>query len=174
MVIQKMTLAECRDALAEADIARLACESGGQPYVVPVYLAYNNKCLYGFSTLGQKIESMRVNPLVCIEIDDVKSQTHWMSVVVFGRYEELPDAPEHKAARLHALELLQKRAEWWEPAYIAGAHGDPAGALIPIFYRIHIDRMTGHRAPDAVEGEPLPPTRPRGRLSRFLNRILGN
>ena len=174
MVIQKMTLAECRDALVEADVARLACESGGQPYVVPVYLAYNNKCLYGFSTLGQKIECMRANPLVCIEIDDVKSQTHWMSVVVSGRYEELPDAPEHKAARLHALELLQKRAAWWEPAYIAGAHGDPAGALIPIFYRIHIDRMTGHRAPDAGEGEPLPPTRPRGPLSRLLNRLLGN
>lgn len=173
MVVQKMTLEECRTALAEAEVARLACERGGQPYVVPVYLAYDGKCLYGFSTLGQKIECMRANPLVCMEIDDVKSQAHWMSVVVFGRYEELPDSPDYIAVRLHALEMLQKRAAWWEPAYVAGAHGDPTEALTPIFYRIHIDRMTGHRAPDSVEVEPVPPIRTRSRLSRVLNRILG-
>ncbi|HSF22940.1 MAG TPA: pyridoxamine 5'-phosphate oxidase family protein [Blastocatellia bacterium] len=109
MVIHKMTLTECRKALAKAEVARLACESNGQPYVVPVYLAYDGKPLYGFSTVGQKIEFMRANPLVCMEVDDVKSQIHWMSVIVFGRYEELPDTPEYFAARSHALELLQKR-----------------------------------------------------------------
>lgn len=171
MVIHKMTLTECRKALAKAEVARLACESNGQPYVVPVYLAYDGKCLYGFSTVGQKIEFMRANPLVCMEIDDVKNQNHWMSVIVFGRYEELPDTPEYFAARSHALELLQKRAIWWEPAYIAGAHDDEAEPLTPIFYRINIDRMTGHRAPDSDEVQPVPRTR--SRLTRVVERVLG-
>lgn len=173
MVIQEMTLEECRNALAEAGVARLACESGGQPYVVPVYLACDGKCLYGFSTLGQKIERMRANPLVCVETDEFKSQNHWMSVVVFGRYEELPDTPEYKAVRLHALELLQERPMWWEPAYVVGAHRDRANPLTPIFYRIHLDRMTGHRvSPDSVEVQPVPPTRARSRLNRLLDRVL--
>jgi len=46
---------------------------------------------------------------------------------------------------------LQKRAMWWEPAYISAEHRDQPHSLIPIFYRIHIDKMTGHRAtPDAT------------------------
>jgi hypothetical protein len=172
MVIREMTPEECRRALAEADIARLACESGGQPYVVPVYLAYDGTALYGFSTVGRKIEFMRANPLVCVEIDDVESQSQWISVVVFGRYEELPDTPDNEAARLHTHELLQKRAMWWQPAYVAGTHGDLASPLIPVFYRIHIARMTGHR-PDSIEPEAVPPTRARRRRSRLLDRVLG-
>ncbi|MFY9608112.1 MAG: pyridoxamine 5'-phosphate oxidase family protein [Blastocatellia bacterium] len=174
MVIQEMTPEECRKALAETGVARLACESAGQPYVVPVCLAYDGKCLYGFSTLGQKIEHMRANPLVCLEIDDVKDQHHWMSVVAFGRFEELPDKPEFKAVRLHALELLQKRATWWEAACVAWAHGDRANPLTPVFYRIHLDRMTGRRvSPDSVEIQPAPTTRGHSRLNRLLDRVLG-
>jgi hypothetical protein len=35
---------------------------------------------------------------------------------------------------------------WWEPAYISQKHRDQIHSLIPIFYRIHIEKMTGHRA----------------------------
>ena len=37
---------------------------------------------------------MRANPLVCVEWDEVTSFDHWISVIVYGRYEELPDASE--------------------------------------------------------------------------------
>lgn len=66
----------------------------------------------------------------------------WTSVIVLGRYEELPDEP----ARLAAYEVLQKRAMWWEPGYVATGHCDVPHSLTPIFYRIHIQRMTGRRA----------------------------
>jgi hypothetical protein len=172
MVIREMTLEECRDALAKGDVARLACESGGQPYIVPVYLAYDGEALYGFGTVGHKIDCMRANPLVCLEMDEVKSESDWMSVIVYGRYEELPDTPEYESARLHAHELLQKRAVWWEPAYVAGVHGDRAQPLTPVFYRIRITRMTGRR-PHSVEDQPGPSTRSRSRLNRMLDRVLG-
>lgn len=173
MVIHEMTLEECHDALAQANLSRLACQRDGQAYVVPVYLSYDGKYLYGFSTLGQKVDWMRANPLVCVEIDDVKSQNRWMSVVVYGRYEELPDTPEHKAVRLHAHELLQKRAMWWEPGCLAIEHRHSPNSLTPIFYRIRLDRMTGHQgSPDSVEGEPAPPTNARNWLSSVLDRVL--
>ena len=41
---------------------RLGCASDNQPYVVPTYFAYEPYQLYGFATVGRKIEWMRKNP----------------------------------------------------------------------------------------------------------------
>jgi nitroimidazol reductase NimA-like FMN-containing flavoprotein (pyridoxamine 5'-phosphate oxidase superfamily) len=175
MLIQEMTIKECKDALAQANLARLACEMDGQPYAVPVYLAYEGCDLFGFATMGYKIDCMRANPFVCVEIDDIKSKNQWMTVVVYGSYEELPDTPEYEAMRAHAHELLLKRAMWWEPACVSVAHRDCSKSLTPIFYCIHIDRMTGHRAsPDLVEVNPVPAAKPRSWLIRLQNRLLTN
>ena len=156
MFIHEMSAAECHGALKRASVGRLACAHDNQPYVVPIYFAYDLCHIYAFSTLGQKIEWMRSNPLVCLEIDERISHEEWISVVVFGRYEELPDIPEYEQARQQALDLLQRRAMWWEPAYVAAGHRDMPHSFTPISYRIYIDRMTGHRAtPDIVEPHGL-------------------
>lgn len=149
MLIHEMTEDECRTVLERVGFGRLACARDNQPYVLPIYFSYDGKRLYGFSTLGQKIEWMRSNPLVCLEIGEQTSHHQWMSVVVSGRYEELPDTPEFKYERARAWEVLQKRAMWWEPAYVATEHREQ---LTPIFYRIYIRQMTGRRATrDPVE-----------------------
>jgi nitroimidazol reductase NimA-like FMN-containing flavoprotein (pyridoxamine 5'-phosphate oxidase superfamily) len=145
MFIDEMTFKECCAALKKVNVGRLACAHDGQPYAVPINFAFDGTYLYGFTTLGQKIEWMRANPLVCLEVDEVISESQWMSIVVFGRYEELPDEPKYEYARKRALSFLQKRANWWEPA-ISQEHRDQAHSLTPIFYRIHIEKMTGHRA----------------------------
>ena len=95
MVIKEMTERECRAMLAGANIARLACARNNQPYIVPIHVDFDGEFLYGFATLGQKIEWMRQNPLVCLEIDQLKTRTQWASLVVFGHYEELPHTPEY-------------------------------------------------------------------------------
>jgi uncharacterized protein len=155
MLIHEMTEGECGAALEQVSFGRLACARADQPYIVPIYFSYDRKHLYGVTTLGQKIEWMRSNPLVCLEIDERASHYHWKSVVVFGRYEEMPDTPEYECARAHALEVLQKRAMWWQPACVATQKREQRP---PIFYRIHIKRMTGHRAtPDPVEATTLGP-----------------
>ena len=148
MLIHEMTADECRAELQDINFGRLACVRGSQPYIVPVYFAYDGEHIYGITTRGQKIEWMRANPLICLEADQRPSHNHWMSIIVFGRYEELPDAAEYASARAHALEILQKRTMWWEPACVP-----PEGQerRTPIFYRIHIGGMTGRRAtPDAT------------------------
>ncbi len=153
MFIHKMTDDECRSALQKASVGRLGCARDNQPYVVPIYFAFDGEHLYGFTTLGQKIEWMRANPQVCLEIDERISQNQWMSVIVFGRYEELPDEPQYEPARMkvHQL-LLRRRAMWWEPAYMSDMHRNGSHSILPVFYRIQIGRMTGHRAtPDIVE-----------------------
>jgi len=147
VLIRDMTEDECRHALARLSLGRLGCARDNQPYVVPIYFAHDGPHLYAFSTPGRKIEWMRLNPLVCLEVDERTSVEDWLSVVVDGRYEELTDTPEFAEARAHALQALQKHATWWGYAAIPGAEWRrKAGPFTPIFYRIRIDRLTGHRA----------------------------
>jgi nitroimidazol reductase NimA-like FMN-containing flavoprotein (pyridoxamine 5'-phosphate oxidase superfamily) len=89
---------------------------------------------------------MRANPLVCIEVDEVVSPHQWASVIVLGRYEELPDTPEWRSARAFAYKLLQQTAMWWEPAYVRTILHGTQRPLVPIFYRIHVVQITGRRA----------------------------
>ena len=147
MFIHEMTRDECNEALARARFGRLACARDNQPYVLPFNFVFDgDNYLYGFTTLGQKIEWMRSNALVCFEVDEVKNHNQWSSVIVFGRYEELPDTPDFEVARTHAHGFLQQRAMWWEPAYISQQHRDSPHSATPIFFRIKIDEVTGHRA----------------------------
>src|SRR5438270_9355020 len=102
MVIHEMTRAECLTVIAAGRLARLACARDNQPYVVPVYYAYDRTpdggpCLYAFTTAGQKVEWMRANPRVCVEWDEVVRFDQWESVVAVGRYEELPGSPDGRA-----------------------------------------------------------------------------
>src|SRR5450755_1149288 len=110
MLIQEMTRRASLDLLARTRFCRLACAHEGQPYILPFYFTYNNNSLYGASTIGQKIDWMRRNPLVCVEADEVASPSEWMSVVVFGRYEELPDTHEYQPERAFAYGVLQKQS----------------------------------------------------------------
>ncbi len=151
MFIREMTEDECRSALARLKFGRLGCARDNQPYVVPIYYAYDGRHVYGFSTPGQKIDWMRSNPLVCLEVDEWTSQDKWMSVVVSGRYQELADTAEFAADRALAHDALQRHAMWWDYVTIPGAEWRrKSGPFTPIFYRIHIEQLTGHRAtPDA-------------------------
>jgi uncharacterized protein len=147
MFVHEMSKAECNNALSVAKYGRLACAHNNQPYVLPLNFVFDGDShLYGFTTLGQKVEWMRSNPLVCFEIDEVKNHNRWSSVIVFGSYEELPDKPEFETARIHLQECLQKRVMWWEPACISQEHRDKPHSLTPIFFRIKIENVTGHRA----------------------------
>jgi uncharacterized protein len=93
-LIQELTSEKSLELPVGTRFGRLGCAQGGQPYDVPFYSAYNNECLHSFFMVRRKIEWMRANPLVCVEADEVVSSEKWASVIVFGRYEEIPDTPD--------------------------------------------------------------------------------
>ena len=99
MVIEEMTRDASIDFVANKRFGRLACARDGQPYITPIYFAHANNYLYAFATIGQKIEWLRLNPLVCIEADEMESPRKWCSVILTGRYEELPDTPLNEESR---------------------------------------------------------------------------
>ncbi|HYK80843.1 MAG TPA: pyridoxamine 5'-phosphate oxidase family protein [Micropepsaceae bacterium] len=154
MLIQEMTRQACLDFLARHKLGRLACSREGQPYITPLYFAHQDAHLYSFSTIGQKIEWMRGNPLVCVEADEVESPQKWSTVIVFGRYEELPKTPECEAARQLAYSLLQGRPQWWEPGYAKTILGGKERELELVYFRIYITHISGHRAsPETSTGQ---------------------
>jgi hypothetical protein len=151
MLILELTKEECIETLTRLSLGRVACSRDNQPYVVPIHFAYHDRHLYSVAALGQKIEWMRGNPLVCFEADEIIKHDRWMSVVVRGRYEELPDTPEWRVERQLAYSLLQRRKVWWEPACVREAPRAAVEKVMPIYYRIHIDQVTGRRgSPDPV------------------------
>jgi uncharacterized protein len=145
MQVQRLSLEECRSALANAGFGRLACARDNQPYIVPTYFVVEGEQIYAFALPGQKLDWMRENPRVCLEVDNVSEANDWVSVVVTGRYEELPDTAEHGRLRKHAHELLQQRPMWWEPGAVTVADRDTTRGFAPVYYRLNIEQLTGHR-----------------------------
>lgn len=102
MFIRGMSEKECIALVSARRLARLACSKDSQPYVVPIYYAYSGKCLYAFSMPERKIEWMRANPHVCVQVDDISDRQQWRSMVMYGRYQELPDTARWYRECLHA------------------------------------------------------------------------
>ena len=153
MLVREMSRKECEDLLARLNFGRLASVRDNEPYVVPIYFASESDRIYGFATMGQKIEWMRLNPLVCVEADEVQSPTEWASVVVRGRYEEFPDTPDWAAEREEAQSRLEKvRSLWWATGFAAAQARGRFDRDIAVFYCIYIEGISGRCAsPDPVE-----------------------
>jgi uncharacterized protein len=146
MVIHELSAKQCEELLTRATIGRLGCARDNQPYIVPISFYFDpaGRCLYSFATAGQKIDWMRSNPRVCLEVDEIGDEFHWNSVLVIGRFDELPASSAGGGARQRALELLQQRQGWWLPATARLASGGEHFA--PVVYRIKIDQLSGRRA----------------------------
>jgi hypothetical protein len=142
MVVNEISGQECRAVLARASIGRLGCALDNQPYVLPIYLACESDYIYVLSTFGQKIEWMRANPKVCVEVDEIASDFQWVSVIVNGRYQELPE-PQYADERARARKLLETHYRWWQTAFAERQLKAGDSLVTPIFFRIRIDSMTG-------------------------------
>ena len=166
MHIEVLTRTASLDFLAGCHFGRLACANQSQPYITPFYFTYHDQWIYSFTTIGQKIEWLRANPLACVEVDEIASPQEWTSVIVFGRYKELAKttdghpprempfglheeptkSTDDQDARERAFKLLQQRQLWWEPGYaITLLHGTPR-PLKQVYFRLSVDEISGHRA----------------------------
>jgi nitroimidazol reductase NimA-like FMN-containing flavoprotein (pyridoxamine 5'-phosphate oxidase superfamily) len=146
MWIRVLSPVECTQVLSDHRIAYLACAKEGRPYVVPIYYAYWDNAIYAFSMPGKKIECMRANAMVSLLVEEKERGREWKSVVIEGRYEELPDRIGHKVERDRCWALLSKHANWWEPGALKPVTPPLSNHSEHIFYRILIDRVSGREA----------------------------
>jgi len=146
MIVNPINDEECSTILRRACVGRLACARDNEPYVVPIYLAYEAGYVYVFSTFGQKIRWMRANPKVCLEIDEIANESEWATVIVTGRYEELVE-PQYANERAHARKLLERQHyHWWLNAAAERRLESDDQLVDPLFFRVRVDSMTGLRA----------------------------
>jgi uncharacterized protein len=147
VIISEMTKEACEDFLSSKNFGHLACLNGDRPYVLPIHYVFKGGLVYSFAMPGSKIDHMRVNPNVCLQLEEITSDQDWLSVVLQGRYQELPDTEQWRTERMYAWSALQQRPNWWEPgAYDARRHEIGDQPSHPVFYRIQAESISGKRA----------------------------
>lgn len=114
-----------------AIVGRIACcdHSGdGRPYLVPLAFGYDGHSLFAHTGPGRKLDLMRSNPLVTIEVDEATASDRWSSVVAEGTFVEFSDA----VAREQALRMIYP-----EPSPI------PALSPVIVVFRIDLTSKSG-------------------------------
>ncbi len=87
-MLSVMTHDEIEQLLLRGVVGRIGCHAEGRTYVVPIRYAYDGECVYAQSAEGLKLRTMRSNPNVCFEVDDIEEPARWSSVMAWGTYDE--------------------------------------------------------------------------------------
>jgi nitroimidazol reductase NimA-like FMN-containing flavoprotein (pyridoxamine 5'-phosphate oxidase superfamily) len=133
---------EIEEFVKRLDYGHLACCSGGEPYVVPIHYAYEGGYIYVYTTQGKKSEIISKNPRVCLQIEDVKDNRDWTSVVVFGEAQELKDETE----KAEAVESIVSKNPTMTPAVSIHWMDNWVRENIEVIYRITPLESSGRRA----------------------------
>jgi nitroimidazol reductase NimA-like FMN-containing flavoprotein (pyridoxamine 5'-phosphate oxidase superfamily) len=139
--VEDMPPVEMYELLQTASFGHLGCAHNGRPYVVPMHYAYDGKELYFFTTEGMKTQFMKGNSQVCLQVEEVTNSSHWRSVMVIGRAEELTNQAETERATRQILE----RNPLLTPA-ISATQIDAWGRAVNIaLYRIQPEIIDGRK-----------------------------
>ena len=107
-MMRELTDAEMDALLAREVFGHLGCTDGQKPYVVPTAYVFHDNVIYGQTTEGRKIELLRKNPNVCLQVEEKRERT-WESVICWGNFEEL-EFPELKGPNAtQIVKLLTKK-----------------------------------------------------------------
>jgi nitroimidazol reductase NimA-like FMN-containing flavoprotein (pyridoxamine 5'-phosphate oxidase superfamily) len=151
-MIGQLTAPEIEAILHEETICRLGLHFAGETYVVPITYAYDGGAIIGHSSDGRKLQMLRANPRVCIEVDRMEDLSNWQSVIAWGTFRECVGRPA-----MHAMETLMARVTPVGSAAIAdashaammnphtGEHLTPAAmhATGAAVFRIVLEKKTG-------------------------------
>jgi uncharacterized protein len=101
-VIRELTVSQIEDLLRTAIVGRIACSHPEEPrpYLVPLAYGYDGEAIYAHTGPGRKLDYMRANPLVTIEVDRADAPDRWQSVVAEGTFEELARDDRERALGL--------------------------------------------------------------------------
>ena len=135
-MITRLSPEEARALLNASRVGRLGCVYEGGPYVVPINYVLDGESVYIHSLPGRKVEALRANPRVCLQVDEVTDPYHWRSAIAFGDYEEVTDQTE----RDRAVRTLYARFPNLTPVESVPVHDGQSSVVI---FRIRIDEVTG-------------------------------
>lgn len=145
-MIQDLDIVKGKKVLGGNYIGHMAYIHLNTPHVIPITYFYDEEGenLISYSSLGHKIEAMRINPLVSLQVDEIDSLNNWRSVVVYGNYEELSGSTArfelHKFCE--GVKRLVSEKEHKDMKFLCDFSSKATSDKPPIVYRINIDEMT--------------------------------
>ena len=139
--VEDMAPAEMHALLQCESFGHLGCARDGRPYVLPMNYAYDGKELYFFTTDGMKTRFIGANPQVCLQVEEITDSTHWRSVMVIGKAEQITKSEETQ----QAMKLITGRNPSLSPA-ISATQLDTWGRAVDIaIYRITPELIDGRQ-----------------------------
>ena len=139
--VEDMAPAEMHALLQRESFGHLGCARDGRPYVVPMHYAYDGKEILFFTTQGMKTQFIDANPQVCLQVEEITDSTHWRSVMVIGKAEQITNSEELQ----QAMKRITERNPSLTPA-ISATQLDTWGRAVDIaVYRITTELIDGRK-----------------------------
>jgi len=128
---------EAIEVIKAGRIGRLGCVDQEGPYVVPINYLIDGREIYSHALPGKKIDAMRVNPLVCLQVDHIRDDLHWSSAIAFGKFEEIRNPQSRRTVISKLLCGFPKMTP------VESQIVQDAAAPDSIVFKIVVDRVTG-------------------------------
>jgi uncharacterized protein len=132
-----LTEAEAIELVKASKIGRLGCVDQEGPYVVPINYLLDDGEIYSHALPGKKINAMRAEPRVCLQVDHIQDDLHWSSAIVFGRFEEIQN-PQRRRVVIGKLLTGFPKLTPVETMIV-----QDAAAPDSIVFKIVVERVTG-------------------------------
>jgi nitroimidazol reductase NimA-like FMN-containing flavoprotein (pyridoxamine 5'-phosphate oxidase superfamily) len=137
--IEEMNNGQIKEVLKRVGYGHLGMARGNHPYVVPIHYAYDEPYIYIYTTEGKKTEIIKDNPEICLQIEDVKSEGNWQSVIATGEAVQITNPEEHE----RALEFILKSNPTLTPAVSVRWMDNWVRENIEVVYRFKPRMLTG-------------------------------
>ena len=138
---------DCIQILNNNYIAHLAYIYNNAPFIIPItyYFDQNENIIISYSDEGHKINALRINPFVALQLDEINSINNWKSIQIIGEFEELNGSVAkmqlHKFSN-NVKNIIAKKVNK-NPELIESFSSKLNTDSIPIVYRIKIKEIIG-------------------------------
>lgn len=138
--------AQCSALLERNQVGRLAFAQGPLVDVQPVHYVLGDGWIYGRTSAGEKLVTLRHNWRVAFEVDEIEDLFEWRSVVVHGGFYVLSPngAPSDVARWQRALDALRELV----PATLTDADPVP---FRNVLFGIAVQEISGRAATQRAE-----------------------
>lgn len=137
--MESVSREQALEFLETQSVAHLGMISGGAPYVTPMSYVTDGERILFRTMAGRKLDGLRTNPAVCIEVSLFDEETgNWVSVIVRGEAHFIDDdtTKQEMVARLFA------KYEKVMGSPLSGSTPTPPGG-VPYVIEVPIAEITG-------------------------------
>lgn len=137
-MIKNLDEKAARKFLAEQKFGHLGCVlETGDPFVVPVNYLFKDGEIYVHCLPGQKLDAMRANGKVCLQVERIETDCRWQSAIALGEFQEIKRTNE----KLKILQEFSARFDKLTPVEAMMEENWNQGGLV--VFCIRVKQITG-------------------------------